>query len=400
MSLSFFFNTPKAPNSPLTGAINDFTKEVYFDLAANFQRNAIISPLSLHMALGLTLFGSKDETSYAIMKGLQIKNPDTLLNDYKNIIEQLTKSPELKVANKIYFRQEVQLDPNYETGALQYFNSALGKVDFNQSQSAADQINMWVAKQTNNTINNLIGPSNITSDTMLLLINAIYFKGTWVNTFKRNNTKNKPFYLTETHSIRVPMMYIKEEFIMQVEAGDEGFAMLELPYGTKQEQRFSMHIFLPNKRSGLAVLEKKFFQTNESFADKFGNIVNNGFKTKVEVTLPRFKITSFWNMTNLCKKLGMGVAFTPSADFSQMTLNNSPLCISDVIQKAFIEVNEEGTVASAATAVTMLFAGPRVPEKPITFIADHPFFVTISTTNTRDILFVAKVAGSDAFEIK
>uniref|UniRef100_A0A8D8MAK2 Antichymotrypsin-2 n=1 Tax=Cacopsylla melanoneura TaxID=428564 RepID=A0A8D8MAK2_9HEMI len=231
MSLSFFLGTSKAQISPLTGAINDFTKEVYLDLAANFQRNAIISPLSLHMALGLTLFGSKGETSYAIMQGIQIKNPDTLLNDYKGIIEHLSKSPELKIANKIYFGQDVQLDPSYETGALQHFNSALGKVDLNHSQSAADQINNWVAHQTNNKINNVIGSSNITSDTRLILINAIHFKGIWANPFKRSNTKDKLFYLSETHSIRVPMMYIKEEFIMNVEVGDEGFAMLELPYG-------------------------------------------------------------------------------------------------------------------------------------------------------------------------
>uniref|UniRef100_A0A8D9E248 Heterochromatin-associated protein MENT n=1 Tax=Cacopsylla melanoneura TaxID=428564 RepID=A0A8D9E248_9HEMI len=146
-----------------------------------------------------------------------------------------------------------------------------------------------------------------------------------------------------------------------------------------------------NKRTGLATLEKKLFQSDESFADKFGKIANGAQWAKVVLTLPRFKIESKWDMSDLCKELGMNVAFTDRADFSLMTQNKMQLTIGQIVQKAFVEVNEEGTVAAAATANFVMTTS--VPPPPIYFTADHPFIVTISSISDRTILFIAKLAN-------
>ncbi|XP_008481779.1 serine protease inhibitor 3/4 isoform X6 [Diaphorina citri] len=360
---------------------------MFQNLAANKKENAIISPFSLHVVLGLASFGAAGSTAEAMMKGLRIKHSETLLKDYKGIIDQLSKSPELKIANKIYFAKDIELNPAYQTQAVDNFNSELGKVDFSQPPAAAKEMNDWVSNHTNDKIKDLIKADSLDASTKLVLINAIHFKGKWTVPFKPEATKDGPFYLDDTNSVQVPLMFVKDSFYMYEEAGEDGFKMLELPYGSKDEQHFSMHIFLPNKRDGLASLEEKLFQHSESFAEKFGNIVKSTFKTEVEVTLPRFKIESTWEMNDLCKKLGMEVAFSSNADFSLMTKNKEPLLISEVIQKAFIEVNEEGTEAAAATVMKLK---KRCYKPPKTFSADHPFWIIISCAR-QHITFISKV---------
>uniref|UniRef100_A0A8D8XGD5 Serpin A3-8 n=2 Tax=Cacopsylla melanoneura TaxID=428564 RepID=A0A8D8XGD5_9HEMI len=138
-------------NSGLRVANNDFTMDVYRHLTANTSHNAIISPFSLHMVLGLTFFGAAGSTADAMMKGLRIKHSETLLKDYKDIIEQLSKSPELKMANTIYFAQDVQLNPIYQSQAVEYFNSELSKTDFTKPETAAKQMNDWVSNSTEST---------------------------------------------------------------------------------------------------------------------------------------------------------------------------------------------------------------------------------------------------------
>ncbi|KAI5709483.1 hypothetical protein M8J75_000563 [Diaphorina citri] len=385
----------EALNTAVSAANNDFTKDVYWNLAANKKENAIISPFSLHVVLGLASFGAAGSTAEAMMKGLRIKHSETLLKDYKGIIDQLSKSPELKIANKIYFAKDIELNPAYQTQAVDNFNSELGKVDFSQPPAAAKEMNDWVSNHTNDKIKDLIKADSLDASTKLVLINAIHFKGKWTVPFKPEATKDGPFYLDDTNSVQVPLMFVKDSFYMYEEAGEDGFKMLELPYGSKDEQHFSMHIFLPNKRDGLASLEEKLFKHSESFAEKFGNIVKSTFKTEVEVTLPRFKIESTWEMNDLCKKLGMEVAFSSNADFSLMTKNKEPLLISEVIQKAFIEVNEEGTEAAAATAVILMLRCMRMPEDPVRFTADHPFWIIICDVN-QHIVFISKVTKLDS----
>ncbi|KAL1455897.1 hypothetical protein WDU94_000662 [Cyamophila willieti] len=363
----------------LSAANNDFTKDVYQHLAGNTSHSAIISPLSLHMVLGLSSLGAAGSTADAMMKGLRIKHADTLLKNYKDIIGQLSKSDELKMANTIYFAQDVKLNPSYKSQAAKYFNSELSKTDFNNPKVAAEQMNDWVSSQTNGKIKDLIESESLNPETKIVLVNAIHFKGKWTFPFRTEYTNYAPFYLDETNS--------------GAESGDDGFQMLELPYaGTKEKQQFSMHIFLPNNRTGLATLEQKLFQSDDSFADKFGNICNGANWREVVVTLPRFEVKSTWDMSDLCEQLGMGVAFTDDADFSLMTQDKINLAISQVVQKAFIEVNEEGTEAAAAIdGIIKRRCSAR--RSPIYFTADHPFIVTISTTNDRDILFIAKLAN-------
>lgn len=376
----------------VVSANNDFSQAVYQYLAINHKENVVISPIGLHVVLGMASLGAVGKTFDSIIKGLQIENSEYLLEDYKRIFEQLSMSSELKIANKIYISQTIQLKPTYQTKAVENFKSEVGQVDFDQAIVAAKEMNDWVSDNTNDKIKDLISPGSLTADTVLVLINAIYFKDQWTTPFKPEDTMDGLFYLDNTTSVQAPLMLIRSSFNMYEEDTIDGgcFKMIELPYGTEDDQQFSMYIFLPIIRDGLAGLEEELF-TIGSFTQRFDNIMKNTFRTRVEVTLPRFTIQSTWNCNDLCKSLGMDVAFSKEADFSLMTDDGDRLSISEVVQKAFIEVNEEGTEASAANNLKIMMRSSAFEPESKQFKADHPFVYLIRHQPTNCIIFQGKL---------
>ncbi|NLE38060.1 MAG: serpin family protein, partial [Pirellulaceae bacterium] len=259
------------------------------------------------------------------------------------------------------------------------YGAELAQVDFARNTEAARRtINTWVEDKTEKRIQDLIAPGVLDQATTLVLTNAIYFKGDWQRQFKAEATKEAPFLINPQEKVAVPMMHQRGDFGY----GDAGDAqILELPYVGRD---LSMFVLLPKRVDGLADLEQKFTLDNL-------NTWTSGLRRRnVEVYLPKFTMTSSFRLDRVLSAMGMPLAFSGEADFSGMN-GRHDLFISAVIHKAFVDVNEEGTEAAAATAVVMERAAA-VPEN-LVFRADHPFLLLIRDNRTGSILFLGRMAN-------
>ncbi|MCK4339529.1 MAG: serpin family protein, partial [Candidatus Cloacimonetes bacterium] len=243
-------------------------------------------------------------------------------------------------------------------------------------EDARNQINEWVEQKTKDKIKELIKPGILDPLTRLVLVNAIYFKGKWEKEFEKKLTKDTPFWLTPEDSIHCPMMQQKGSFNY---CENDSLQILELPY---LGDDLSMIVLLPREVDGLKKLE------NCLTIDNLNKWMNVSYQ-EIKVYLPKFKITSGFSLGKTLYDMGMTDAFIPyKADFSGMN-GSKELFISKVIHKAFVDVNEEGTEAAAATAVVMLKAV--APKQPIVFRADHPFVFLIRDNHSGSVLFLGRM---------
>jgi serpin B len=341
--------------------------------------NIFISPLSVAMALGMTYNGANGETQEAMQKTLELEGftLQEVNKCYQHLIESLTQldpKVEFGIANSIWYREnEGRRVPREEFLSLcdDYYSALVRGLDF-YDPSSADTINMWVEEETNGRIKDLVGKP-IDPLTLMFLINAIYFKGTWTYQFDRNETKDDWFYLPDGSRKHCRMME-QRGFFYYFE--DEAFEAIDLPYG---DGHFSMTIFLPRWGSDIDSLIEELNQENL-------NDWTGGFeKDSIDVYIPKFKLEYETGFNNVLTKLGMGIAFAPGkADFTKM-YEQEGVWIDTVKHKSFVEVNEEGTEAAAATIVEMK-KGP-----PSGFRTDRPFVFMIREKISKTILFIGKI---------
>ncbi|HEY5505792.1 MAG TPA: serpin family protein, partial [Sedimentisphaerales bacterium] len=257
------------------------------------------------------------------------------------------------------------------------YGGDLQQVDFStQTEPARKTINAWVESKTRDKIKELIKPGMLDSMTRLVLTNAIYFKGKWESPFKPERTEDSPFVLPDGQKVNVLMMNQTGKFDY-METND--IQVLEMPYVNND---LSMVILLPKKFDGVKDLEREF--TSENLAGWLAKI----HKREVRVFIPRFKMTSEFELARVLGAMGMPDAFSGKADFSGMA-GNKDLFISAVVHKAYVDVNEEGTEAAAATGVAMKLTSIREP-LPV-FRADHPFIFLIRDNQTGSILFLGRL---------
>jgi serpin B len=288
---------------------------------------------------------------------------------------------QLTVANALWGQKDYGFLAEFVQLIKDHYQGNLNEVDYvRAAEAAAREINAWVEEQTKGKIKNLISPGALNSMTRLVLTNAIYFKGNWARQFKKEQTRDAPFTPADGGKVDVAMMNQTAEF-GYMEGSD--FQALELPY---VDDELSMVIFLPKKHDGLAEFEKKL--TLENLGKWQGRL----YKRKVIVSVPKFKVTSQFGLGGVLKSMGMGNAFSSGADFSGIN-GKRDLFISAVIHKAYVDVNEEGTEAAAATAVTMRVTSVQ-PQPPI-FRADHPFFFLIRDNKSKSILFLGRITNPE-----
>jgi len=347
--------------------------------------NLIMSSYSVSSVLNMILHGAEGNTASQLKKGLSIKDFDVVKNGFKDALTLLKTNENftLNAANRIYHSTDSVLGQSYIQSTKEYFLAEPVAMDFGKSEESRVAINEWVEEQTNNKIQELIAKGSITGLTKLVLVNAIYFKGDWDVKFNKNKTKKRDFHVSKEKTVQADMMYINEEFGMLRVKELKGAIALDMPYKGK---RLSMIFLLPDEtHSSLEDLEDAM-----SKVENLNGILKFGKKVKCEVSLPKFKLESQLDLNEPLQELGMTDMFNEGkADFSGMTGGtNKGLYVSQVVQKAFVEVNEEGAEAAAATAgIMMMRAMPLNPQ----FTCDRPFMFLIRDNLTGMIPFSGHV---------
>jgi serpin B len=364
---------------------NDFAFDLYGQLRQG-DGNMFFSPYSVSTALAMTYAGANGKTADEMAKTLHFTlEPDRLHAAMAELHNKLTapdapRTFKVAIANALWGQKGYAFRPEF-INTMRHYGAGLQQVDFaGATEQARQTINQWVEEQTNNKIKNLLQPGVLKSDTPLVLTNAIYFKAAWMNQFWDKLTKPEAFHLAGGKDVDVPMMHQASDLSF---AETDDMQIIELPY---TQRELSMLVLLPKKTDGLAALEKTLSAANLSAGQ-------SKMKTHhVELSLPKFKTTAGADLKETLIAMGMPSAFSrQSADFSGMT-TTPDLMIGAVIHKAFVDVNELGTEAAAATAVVMAPRGvPRQQPPKAVFRADHPFVYLIRDNATGSILFTGRV---------
>ncbi len=341
--------------------------------------NMFISPFSISSALAMTYIGANGNTALQMKKTLYFDLDDESLHTgFSQLIESLNQPNDnykLAVANSLWAQEDYIFLKEFLEQVQKYYQAGLNYVDFKrETEKARQQINKWVEEKTNGKIKEIIQPDDIDQLTRLILVNAIYFKGMWLKPFDPSLTRKAPFYITKDKSVEVDMMF-KNTTTNYTE--DQSAQVLELPYAG---EKISMIIVLPKK--SLDQLEK------DLSLDLLKGWIKNFKQEEVDIYLPKFKIEYRTYLKEPLMSMKMVDAFTDAAaDFSKMD-GTRTLKIHDVIHQSFIEVNEEGTEAAAATAVIIVGKGLSMSK---VFKADKPFIFFIYDKTNDLILFMGRL---------
>ncbi|KAM4533792.1 leukocyte elastase inhibitor-like [Odontesthes bonariensis] len=382
-----------ASPTPLSKANTSFSLALLKTLGDNDKSaNIFYSPFSISSALAMVMLGARANTATQMSECLKTQDcQDEIHTSFAQLLSELNKSDApyaLSVANRLYGEQSYQFIEDFLGKTKKHYDAELESVDFVKSSEAVRvNINSWVETRTQGKIKDVLPSGVVDAMTRLVLVNAIYFKGNWNQKFQENATRDAQFRLSKNNSKPVKMMYQKSKFPLKY-IPEASCQILELPYKGKE---LSMIIFLPNDiedgTTGLEKLEKEL--TYENFEewtrpDKMRDV-------EVQVGLPRFKMEEKYDMKVVLVSMGMMDAFDMGkSDFSGMSPGND-LVLSEVFHKAFVEVNEEGTEAAAATAVMML----RCALRPASFVADHPFLFFIRHNPSRSVLFAGRYCSPE-----
>ncbi|XP_057896854.1 serpin B6-like [Melospiza georgiana] len=352
-------------------------------------QNVFFSPFSISSALSMVLLGSRGSTEAQIRKVLCLKNAQDAHNGYQSLLSEindLNTKYILRTANRLYGEKTLEFLPSFIESSQKSYHAGLEQMDFLHAwEDSRKQINVWVEERTEGKIQNLLAEGTLNSLTRLVLVNAIYFKGNWEEQFNKQSTREWPFHINKKETKPVQMMFKEATFNMTY-VGDLQTKILELPYVGKE---LSMIILLPDAiqdgSTGLERLEREL--THEKLMGWISPEMMSS--TEVKVYLPRFKLEEGYDLKPILKSMGMPDAFeSGKADFSGISPGNE-LVLSEVVHKSFVEVNEEGTEAAAATAMLMCACSGAIMSTP-KFIADHPFLFFIRHNKTCSILFCGR----------
>jgi serine protease inhibitor len=349
-------------------------------VGAEGEKNVFISPLSISMALGMTLNGAAGETRQAMVSTLEMQGltQQQINESYQSLLallQNLDPKVKFEIANSIWYRNTMNFKQDFIQTNQKYFDALVKGLDFANPQSVST-INNWVKEKTNGkipTIINQISPLDI-----MFLINAIYFKGTWEYQFVKERTSDAPFHLPDGSEYTCKMM--------RVEGGlpylwTDDFQAVDLPYGNGD---FRMTIFLPQPNRDLDSFIASINQSEfSSWLGKFRT--TNGL-----LELPKFKMEYEISLNNVLTQMGMGIAFSPSqADFTNLYEGPQNAYISEVKHKTFVQVDEEGTEAAAVTSVTVGVTS--IGREGFHVIVNRPFFFVIRDSHSDTILFAGKI---------
>ncbi|XP_051929567.1 leukocyte elastase inhibitor-like [Hippocampus zosterae] len=357
---------------------------------ANPTGNIFVSPLSISSALAMVYLGAKGDTATQMAKALSFSSGESVHADFQTLnadINSPSASYVLKLANRLYGETTSRFLSQFLDATQKYYKADLKTVDFIAAPEASRaEINSWVEQQTENKIQDLLKPGTVSTMTRLALVNAIYFKGNWKHRFDPADTKEMPFKVAQNVTTSVNMMYLMKKMPYNY-IPELGLQILELPY---LDDELSMLILLPEETSdGTDPLLKLEEELTHAKLDEWTSRDNMDIHSEIVVHLPKFKLEEEYELNEPLAKLGMTDVFCAAkADLSGMN-GEGGLFLSTVAHKAFVEVNEEGTEAAAATAGIAAFCMLREEH----FTADHPFLFYIRHNKSNSILFLGRFSS-------
>lgn len=379
---------PDSPVRPLSQGeqkIVQASGEFGFNLFKEIQKtqqkeNIFISPLSVSMALGMTLNGAANETERAMQNtlGFDGLSDEEINQSYQSLIKllaDLDPKVSFQIANSIWYRLGFTVEQPFLDVNKTYFNAEVNALDFNSPEAVAT-INSWVDSKTNGKIKKIL--DQIDPMAVMFLINAIYFKGTWTYEFDKKYTEDEPFYVGDTTQVTCKMMKQSNDFLYYQ---NEEFQAIDLPYGNGA---FRMTVFLPAPGNSVDALIAQLNAQN--WAEWMGKFS----KQKGTLYLPKFKLKYEKVLNQVLSTLGMGIAFGGGADFTKINKNGG-LYISKVLHKSFVDVYEEGTEAAAVTIVEIRMTSVGGESQGFFMRVDRPFLFAIREQNSRTILFMGKI---------
>lgn len=375
----------KKHSVPVHESNNIFALKSYRILAeSENSKNIFISPYSISSALAMTYAGSASDTETEMSRALEFdekseqfhRNFGELTGKINSVSER--GNIELLVANSLWLSKGYAFLDNFLRINRDYYRTEIAKLNFSDSETSRKTINDWVAEKTRDRITDLIPEGVIDALTRLVLTNAVYFKAEWEKQFPTHLTRKDKFNTMDGQTLKVEMMNIRDRFRYME---NDLIQFVEMPY---KEKDASMFVLLPKATNSLSKIEQTLdYEKLQSYEKELEY-------NDLSIYFPKFKMSLEYELKNLMREMGMIKAFTNDADFSKMN-GNHDLYISAIIHKTFVEVDENGTEAAAATAVVMRLKSVMPDPEYVTFRADHPFFYYIKENSTGTILFAGRV---------
>jgi serpin B len=368
---------------PAVGAVNGLAVKLYGKLAKPGE-NICFSPYSVSVAFAMTYAGAAGETAAefegAFGFGEGIHRSNALLT--RNILSAPEDAAKLVVANSIWPQSGYKLLEPFTRTLGEFYDSQVTPQDYkNGAEAARNTINRWAEERTNGRIRDLLASGTVGADTRMVLVNALYFRASWLSAFSKGATEEAEFY-ADSGDVSTAQMMKNAGVYAYME--NESFQAVKIPYS---RGAFSMTLILPRERDGIGAVE-------ENLGSVLDAVSAGGFgRGAVELYVPRFKVESEFGLNEAVASLGAGRAFIPgAADFSMMN-GRDDLFISAAVHRAFIEVDEDGTEAAASTAVAVSRTSAMLNEsEPVIFRADHPFIFTVQDEVSGAVIFIGRVA--------
>jgi serpin B len=377
----------------VTEANNRFSYDLYQQLAYGpgaSGGNIFFSPYSISSALAITYEGARGNTADEIRSVFHFPADDTARRQgfasINGVINSRDAGYSLNTANALWADKSFAFLPAYTVIAGQWYSANTTNLDFaSQPDDSRIAINNWVEEMTNNKIRDLLPQDSVSSQTRLVITNAVYFKGTWEMQFDANITQDAGFQVSASNTTTVRMMQRTDSDARYPYAENDDVQLLEMPYAHSSGAGLSMIVLLP-KGDNLSAAEQYLSPENLSLLEQSAST------RQVEVFFPKFQLDTQYSLPAVLSEMGMPTAFTASADFSGMD-GRRDLLINDVVHKAYVDVNEEGTEAAAATGVVVNQMAVRQESPVPVFRADHPFVFLIRDDNTGTVLFMGRVTN-------
>jgi serpin B len=374
----------------LSKSNTEFALDLYRKISTTKDDNIFMSPLSISVAIAMTYLGARENTRSQMGNVMHFDDLDEAqlhqaFNELHSSINEGSQSYKLYMANRLFGEKSFAFIEEYLSSSKKHYGAQLQPVDFiKDSNGACSLINSWVSENTAQKIPEIIPAGTLDASTVLVLVNAVYFKGDWFKQFDKTRTQKADFHSSKTETVQVDMMNMMKAKLVYGSNEELKTQVLQLPY---VGDRLSMFVILPDPSRSLREVEAALHsQDLVNIEAKF-----QMSRQDVNVWMPRFKMDEKFSLADILASMGISDAFSPGlANFSGMETTKS-LYISQVIHRAVVEVNEEGTEAAAATAVCMRLCAVINKSPPANFRADRPFLFFIRDNRTKAILFIGRL---------